>query len=117
MKRAVCAALALALSACAAPLQVSEDYRYVPLTRFAHKGQNYRIFDKASASKLVVTPSLRAAMLQAASSADDRENIEQAVAAYLASGGRKCAVASTDASHDPQWEFTYTCEIQVTAYP
>ena len=54
--------LAAALQACAYPSYVNDEYRYIPLTTFAHENQSYRIFDKPSAGKLIVTPSLATAV-------------------------------------------------------
>ena len=118
--------LALALTACAYPGYVNEDYRHIPLTTFAHDNRSYRIFDKPSAGKLVVTPSLSMAVSDnvVRTVTFDRyhnktppEKIEAAVAAYLMSHGRKCVVTGGVLVYDPQWEFTYNCEIKTTAYP
>ena len=63
MRRATAAALlALAAGGCAYPGYVHDEYRYIPLTNFAHDNQSYRIFDKPSAGKLIITPSLATAM-------------------------------------------------------
>ena len=39
------------------------------------------------------------------------------VAAYLERQGRKCEITGASLIYDPQWEFTYACEIKYTAYP
>lgn len=123
---ALALALALGISACAYPSYVNDEYRYIPLTTFAHENQSYRIFDKPSAGKLVVTPSLtkavsdniiRSVTFDRYNNATERERLEAAVAAYLTSNGRKCTITSGAQVYDPQWEFTYSCEIKTTAYP
>jgi hypothetical protein len=124
--RATILLAALALQACAYPHYVNDEYRYIPLTNFSHESQSYRIFDKPSAGKLVITPSLAMAVSDNVirnvtfgkyHNTTPRETIEAAVAAYLASGGRNCTVTDAALVYDPQWEFTYTCETKVTAYP
>jgi hypothetical protein len=120
------AALALCLTACAYPEYVNDEYRYVPLTSFAHDNYSYRIFDKPSAGKLVITPSLANAMSDTVirnvtfgkyDNALPSGALEGAVSAYLARNGRKCTITGASMVYDPQWEFTYTCEIKYTAYP
>lgn len=124
MSRVTIIAAALALSACSAPLHITDEYRNVPRTTFAYDGNTYRIFDKPSAGKLVVTPSVANAMsdtlirkvtLGAYSNAVPKASIEAAVAAYLSSNGRKCAPDSATLLRKPQWEFAYSCEIKYTA--
>jgi hypothetical protein len=119
-------ALAVALQGCAYPSYVNDEYRYIPLTTFAHENQSYRIFDKPSAGKLVVTPSLATAVSDTVirnvtfdryNNTTPRETIQAAVVAYLERQGRKCEVTGATLVYDPQWEFTYTCEIKYTAYP
>ncbi|MDZ4870495.1 MAG: hypothetical protein SGI91_24475 [Alphaproteobacteria bacterium] len=118
--------LAAALQACAYPSYVNDEYRYIPLTTFAHENQSYRIFDKPSAGKLIVTPSLATAVSDTVirnvtfdryNNTTARETIEAAVAAYLERQGRKCDVTGGSLIYDPQWEFTYTCDVKYTAYP
>ena len=118
--------LALALTACAYPGYVNDDYRHIPLTTFAHDNRSYRIFDKPSAGKLIITPSLATAMSDNIirnvtfgryNNATERAKLDAAVAAYLAANGRQCTVTDATQIYDPQWEFTYSCEIKYTAFP
>lgn len=124
MYRTFAVAFALLLAACTAPQHISDEYRNVPRTTFAFDGNTYRIFDKPSAGKLVVTPSVAAAMSDsvlrkvtfgAYGNAVPKSSMEAAVAAYLTSNGRKCATDSATLVRKPQWEFTYSCEIKYTA--
>lgn len=119
-------ALAAALQGCAYPSYVNDEYRYIPLTTFAYENQSYRIFDKPSAGKLVVTPSLTMAVSDSVirnvtfdryNNTTARETLEAAIVAYLERQGRKCEITGASLVYDPQWEFTYTCEIKYTAYP
>lgn len=113
----------LALVACSTPQHISDEYRDIPRTTFAFNNNAYRIFDKPSAGKLVITPSVASAMSDsllrnvtfgAYGNASPQASIEAAVAAYLANNGRKCATDSATLIRKPQWEFAYTCEIVYT---
>jgi hypothetical protein len=126
MHRALVGFAALCLSACAYPQYVNDDYRYIPLTTFAHDNHTYRIFDKPSAGKMIITPSLVTAMSDGVirnatfgryHNRTERQTLEAAAAAYLARHGRNCAITSGSLAYDPQWEFTYVCEIVYTAQP
>jgi hypothetical protein len=126
MRAAMAVLAALTLAACAYPGYVNDDYRYIPLLNFSHENRSYRIFDKPSAGKLVITPSLtmavsdtviRNATLGRYNNATPRPAVEAAVSAYLASNGRKCTITDASLIYDPQWEFTYTCEVSYTAVP
>lgn len=117
---------AVSLSACAYPQYVSDEYRYIPLTNFAHDNRSFRIFDKPSAGKLIITPSLSTAMSDVVirnatfgryNNTTEQERLEKAVSAYLQSQGRKCTLTGSSLIYDPQWEFTYDCEIRYTAMP
>jgi hypothetical protein len=117
------AAAHLILTSCSAPQHISDEYRDTPRTRFAFDNNAYRIFDKPSAGKLVITPSVANAMSDsvirnvtfgAYGNAAPQSSIEAAVTAYLASNGRRCATDSATLVRKPQWEFAYTCEIKYT---
>jgi hypothetical protein len=124
MHRPLVIGLALTLAACSAPQHIGDEYRNVPRTTFAFEGNTYRIFDKPSAGKLVVTPSVANAMSDQLirkvtfgtyGNAVPKASMESAVAAYLTSNGRKCSTDSATLVRKPQWEFTYSCEIKYTA--
>ncbi len=126
MHRAFAAVAALCLSACAYPEYVNDEYRYIPLATFAHDNNSYRIFDKPSAGKLVITPSLATAMSDGVirnatfgryHNRTERGTLEAAASAYLARHGRKCTITDGSMIYDPQWEFTYICEVVYTAQP
>jgi hypothetical protein len=118
--------MAALLSACAYPQYVNDEYRYIPLKTFAHDNRSYRIFDKPSAGKLIITPSLATAVSDGVirnatfgryHNRTERHTIETAAQAFLTSQGRKCTLTGGDLVYDPQWEFTYVCEIVYTATP
>ena len=126
MRRALVGLTALCLSACAYPEYVNDDYRHIPLATFAHANHTYRIFDKPSAGKLIITPSLATAMSDGIirnatfgryNNRTERDTLEAAASAYLARHGRKCTITGGSLAYDPQWEFTYVCEVVYTAQP
>lgn len=123
---AVAALLALGLSGCAYPHYVNDEYRYIPLTTFAHDNRSFRIFDKPSAGKLIITPSLSAAVSDVVirnatfgkyNNSVELQALSGAVIAYLSGQGRKCVITGSSLMYDPQWEFTYDCEVRYTAMP
>ena len=126
MRRAFAALVLFGLSACAYPQYVNDEYRYIPLTNFAFENRSFRIFDKPSAGKMVITSSLTTSVSDVVirtttfgkyNNGVERQTLESAVAAYLAGQGRKCVVTGSSLMYDPQWEFTYTCELNYTAMP
>lgn len=126
MRTSVLGLTALLLSGCAYPEYVNDDYRYIPLTNYAYENHTYRVFDKPSSSKLIITPSLATAMSDGVlrnvtfgryNNRTERETLEAAATAYLSSLGRKCTITDGSLIYDPQWEFTYTCEVVYTAEP
>ena len=126
MHRVLVGFMVLGLSACAYPEYVNDDYRYIPLATFAHGNHTYRVFDKPSAGKLIITPSLATAMSDGVirnatfgryDNRTERRTLEAAAGAYLARYGRKCTITDGNLIYDPQWEFTYACEIAYTAQP
>jgi len=126
MRRALMGLTALCLSACAYPEYVNDEYRYIPLATFAHDNHTYRVFDKPSAGKLIITPSLATAMSDGVirnatfgryNNRTERATLEDAAAAFLGRQGRNCTITDGSLIYDPQWEFTYTCEVVYTAAP
>lgn len=126
MRRVLGVLLALGLSACAYPEYTNDDYRFIPLTNFAYENNSYRIFDKPSAGKLVITPSLGVAMSDSVlrnvtfgryNNTTSREKIEAAADAFLKKDGRQCAIVGGSMVYDPQWEFSYVCDVKYTTAP
>jgi hypothetical protein len=114
------------LSGCAYPQYMNDEYRYIPLTNFSHDDRSFRIFDKPSAGRLIITPSLTTAMsdvvirgatLGEFHNATEKTTLERAVEAYFTARGRKCSVTGSSLIYDPQWEFSYECELRYTATP
>lgn len=126
MRRVLGVLLALGLSACAYPEYTNDEYRYIPLTTFAYENSSYRIFDKPSAGKLVITPSLGMAMSDTVvrnvtfgryNNETPRSKIEAAADAFLKVNGRQCSIIGGTLLYDPQWEFSYVCDIRYTLTP
>lgn len=126
MRRALVVLTFLGLQACAYPQYVNDDYRYIPLTNFAHENRSFRIFDKPSSNKMIITPSLSTAVSDVVirnatfgkyNNSVEQQSLESAAGAYLAAQGRKCAITSASLMYDPQWEITYNCEMRYTSTP
>jgi hypothetical protein len=103
---------------------MGEEFRDIPRTDFAFGSNTYRIFDKPSAGKLVITPSLSSAMGTSVlrgvtfgtyGNALPQKKVEAAVVAYLRTSGRTCTTSAARSLGDPQWEFVYSCEMKYTA--
>ncbi len=109
---------AMLLGACASLDYAVDEYGNVPLVMHDYQDHTYRIFDKATASKLMITPTLGASAGDGAIRGltlglfnnDVPEPVfHGAVESYLAGTGRKCSVQIGQLLIRPQWEFHYQC--------
>jgi len=119
---------AVTLCCCASANYVMNEYSGVEVTRFEVPDKDtYRVFDKPSQNKLMITPSLdRAAgagfvsgLTFGAVSAQDnlgrKPEFEQVTLAYLTSTGRSCRIVDGYIVIQGQWEFKYDCSVQPPA--
>lgn len=116
---------AVTLPGCGAGVQYAiDEYSGISVVEYEVIDEDaYRIFDKPSANKLMITPSLgRAAgagMLQgltfggadAMDTLGPKPKFEAAALGYLASTGRKCRILDGYIVARPQWEFKYDCSL------
>lgn len=120
MQRAITLFLAGALLAGCANLDyASDNYGTTPMVRFEHQDHPYRIFDKPSANRLMITSSIGSAIgsgfvrgltFGLLSNHPSEPTMRAATEAYLASTSRKCSVEAGNLIAQPQWEFRYECE-------
>lgn len=112
----------LALAACINPSTINylkDEYQGVSIKEIAMPEDTYRIFDRPDHNKLMITPSLGAAMAQGfgegltLNSADlnaPRPVFEHASLKYLTDSGRpNCKITDAYMLVKPQWEVKYDC--------
>ena len=100
------------LAGCSGMSYASKNYGGAMPNSFYHSDQKFRIFDKPTKNRLMITPSLGSAMLQGATfgaGATAEITYQQAAQAYLDSTGRDCEVGDMKLVIQPQWETFYTC--------
>ena len=105
------------LTGCAG-MDAAEQYSNAPLVYYTNTSDTWRIFDKPTESRLMITPSLghsaAAGMLSgltlgAADTDIPKSEYQQAVEGWFASTGRACKVNDGYKLIRPQWEFKYSC--------
>ncbi len=123
MRRVLIAVFApLMLAGCTAAIgYIMEEYKGVEAVPFAIEGEDvYRVFDKPSANKLMITPSIansagagfaQGLAFGAIDATPPKPMFERASLAYLTSTGRKCRILDGALLAKPQWEFKYDCSI------
>ena len=122
MRNMVLLFVALSMSGCASGPAMDymlKEYEGTEPTNYAMPDDTYRIFDKPTASKLMITPSLgRAAGMGFVTGAtfgvvDTSHNLipyRLAAESYLKSTGRShCQITSGTLLINPQYEFHYDC--------
>jgi hypothetical protein len=120
-------AVALALAGCVSGPAIDyirAEYTGIDVVPFAVGDDEYRVFDKPAANKLMITPSLaksasigvqRGATFGALDQSHVTKPYSDAAAAYLESTGRKCRVVSTELLARPQYEVKYDCSVPPAA--
>lgn len=110
------------LGGCAGASYAVNEYSGITPVSFDAGDDAYRIFDKPSANKLMITPSIGRAMAMGAGSgvtwgaADTsipKPVYERAALGYLSSTGRQCRIVDGYSVIHPQWEFKYDCGLPV----
>jgi hypothetical protein len=85
---------------------------------YTNTTDTWRIFDKPTEGRLMITPSLgrsaaggalRGLTLGAADTDIPKPEYQQAVEGWLVSEGRVCKVSDGYKITRPQWEFKYSC--------
>lgn len=112
-------ALALLLAGCAGMEYAMEHYGSVPVKEFTDKADTWRIFDKPKEGRLMITPSVGAAMaggvetgltLGMRRGGAKKAAFQKAALAYLKSTDRQCTIQKSYLVVNPQWEFKYSCQ-------
>lgn len=118
----------LALVGCGAGVKyVLDEYTGVTPVQFDVAGDDtYRVFDKPTQNKLMITPSMGRAVAMgagqgvtfgAADTSVPKPLYERAALGYLESTGRRCKLLDGYNVLHPQWEFKYDCSIPPAPAP
>ena len=110
MKKIVLAVLLL--SGCSGLNYAMENYQSVKPITFNYAEQQFRIFDKPTEGRLMITPSIGGAMASGATfglAGTAQNTFKSAALAYLSSTGRNCNASEMMLVVEPQWETFYTC--------
>lgn len=109
--------LCAALTGCAG-MDAAMDYSGINPTHFTFQNATWRIFDKPSEGRLMITPTLGRAMGEgflsgltfgAADTDIPKSEYQRAVEGWLARTQRRCTVLDGYKLIRPQWEFKYRC--------
>lgn len=113
------AAIAFAATGCTQLQYIDEIYGGVAPESFAYAGKTWKIQDKPSHGRMMISPStadaLRAGAIEGltlglSGNASGSEGVFHGVAvAFLADKNGKCKVSNGALIADPQWEFFYSC--------
>jgi len=118
MRMFLIAFVALFLTGCAG-MDAAMDYSGTEAIHFDSGDATWRIFDKPTEGKLMITPTMGEAMTEgmlsgltfgAADTDIPKSTYQSAVVAWLARTGRKCTVTDGYKLIKPQWEFKYACQ-------
>lgn len=114
------------LCGCASMEYIVKNYNGVALVEHSTSYDTFRIFDKPTENKMMITSSLGMAAaggfakgltFGASGPATSRPIFQEAVEQYLAKSGRSCRVVDGYLLVDPQWEFKYECGAAVAQTP
>lgn len=116
--------MAVLLSGCANINYIMDNYSGVELKEVATQYDTFRVFDKPTENRLMITSSIASsvgqgvvggALFNPAIAASPEPVFHEAVELYLAQSGRKCEVQPGVLLAQPQWEFRYSCDPQQVA--
>jgi hypothetical protein len=105
--------LTLFLAGCSGMNYAMEHYNEVDPQPITYKDQSFRIFDKPTEGRLMITPTVGNSALQGLTfggAATAQNTYKQAAAAYLGATGRTCEVTEMMLVVQPQWETFYKCD-------
>jgi hypothetical protein len=120
-------ALGLALAGCAGMQHAMEHYSGIQPVDVPRPDDTYRVFDKPSDNRMMVTSSVGAAAAQGAGSGlflgavdmtPPLPAFQAAAETYLANTGRaQCRITQGYLLVKPQFEFRYTCDPAASGLP
>ena len=110
-------ALTSMLAACSG-MDAANEYSGISPVDFAWDGNDWRIFDKSSEGRLMITPSVGNAIgtgiiqgltLGTADRDIPKSRYQKVIMAWWVQNNRTCKVTDGYKLISVQWEFTYTC--------
>ena len=109
----------LGLTACAGLDYVIENYSSVEMQQYSYAGENWRIFDKPTENRLMITPSMESAIaggaktgltLGLAGNQGDPENrFRTAARMFVKQRDESCEIVDGKMLINPQYEYNYIC--------
>lgn len=112
------------VSGCAGVGYILENYTGVEVVQVAMPDDTYRVFDKPSEGKMMVTSSIGAAAgqgigkgltLTILDTTPPKPRFQAAAEKFLVDSGRTCVITDGYILITPQFEFKYTCPPPSTA--
>jgi hypothetical protein len=103
------------LAGCSGMSYAIENYQGTKPVQYSYSGKTFRIYDKPIDGRIMITPTIGAAMAQGATfgaAATAEMTYEKAAQAYLDSTNRVCTVGDMKLIVQPQWETFYTCDAE-----
>lgn len=123
ISRACKAAIGIVLVACASCTEINyagTHYSDISPVKFQYAGKTWRVFDKPSEGRLMITPSLGDAAAAGAiegltfglsgNASGPEGAFHSASAAFLEQRSGSCRITNGALIIDPQWEFFYSCQ-------
>lgn len=117
--RKLIVSMVLAVSGCGGINYAMTHYSGVDVVKFAYDGKTYRVFDKPTENRLMITPTIgdsaAAGLIQGGTlglSGDPlgpQGEFRMAAAAFIAQRDDTCRVTDGAKVIHPQYEFFYTC--------
>jgi hypothetical protein len=104
---------------CTGVSYIVDNYGEAPLQKISTRYDEFRVFDKPTDNRLMITPSLGntagnafvgGLLLNPTIGATPRPVYQEAVEKFLADSGRDCRVTDGYLIVEPQWEFRYSCD-------
>lgn len=117
--RVILLAVAALLSGCASFSYITESYGNVTLVEVTTRYDTFRVFDKPTEGKLMITSSIGSALttgftggllLNPTATQTPKPIFQEGAEQFLAQTGRSCRIVDGYLLVNPQWEFKYECE-------
>lgn len=111
-------------SGCASVNYIMQAYDGVPINEVTTQYDTFRVFDKPTENRMMITSSLASAagqgfvgglLFNPTVAANPKPVFEEAAQAYLKKTGRDCQITDGYLLINPQWEFKYRCAVTTSS--